>query len=104
MGIDRWTKHPWLKNPWSKHRQAVWRERALDKAAPYPMWMRVGMLALGSHRANGRALYDAGELAGWLDISDLRNEIAKAKTFGWLDGESDAACLIVPSHAVEGGQ
>jgi hypothetical protein len=105
-GIDRWEQFPWNTNPWAKQRQAVWRERALDPTAPYPLWQRVGMVALGAHRKTGRAEFDAGELAQLLGVSNQRqlaNAMKKAKEHGWLDCQSDSTCLIVPAHAVHGG-
>lgn len=104
--MARWLSYPWPKNPWTRHRQAVWRERAFDTSTPYPLWQRVGMLAFGSHRRNGRAEFAEGELAELLGVKNQRhlaNAIKQARDSGWLASESNPLCLIVPSHAVEGG-
>lgn len=103
---DRWAGYPWNTNPWTKHRQSVWRERALDKAAKYPIWVRIGMLALGGHRKTGRADFAPGELKQLLGVasdSHLANELRKAKDAGWITHDSTAMCLTVPAHAVQGG-
>lgn len=88
----------------------MWRERALTPKVKgdgpqYPVWMRIGMLALGCHRKDGEAHFCPGELAQVLGVSEatLRNELKKARDFGWIARESTKTRLIVPPHAVEGG-
>jgi hypothetical protein len=68
--------------------------------------MRIGMLALGSHRKDGYAKFDKGELQQLLDVKNeqqLSNELKKAKQHGWIGNESNATCLVVPAYAVMGG-
>lgn len=120
MDIDRWDKHPWNKNPFNQQRQSVWRERALTPKTKgpktkgpktkgdgpsYPTWMRIGMLALGCHRKDGEAHFMPGELAQLLGVSEatLKNELKKARDYGWLTPDSSKTCLVVPPHAVHGG-
>ena len=100
------------RNTWAKHFQSVWEERAADPA--YPLWCRVGWLALARHKANGHANFQRGQLSqifggfgkdGFkpLDSNNLQRVIRKAKKAGLLDESSCAECLVVPAHAVEGG-
>ncbi len=108
--VERWQNHPWNKNPFNQQRQSVWRERALTPKVKgdgpqYPVWMRIGMLALGCHRKDGEAHFAPGELAQLLGVSEatLKNELKKARDYGWLTTDSSKTCLVVPPHAVHGG-
>lgn len=94
------------------HRQAVWRERAADRAANPSMdnWIRVAALAFGCHRRNGHANFKRGEIAEILGTPGkplsgpaVSNAIRLAKGAGWIAQESNARCLVVPPHAVGGG-
>lgn len=98
-----------LTNPWAKHRQAFWREQAADHNLQ--LWQRVAFMAYGSHRCNGHANFikRERELAHLLGDKNpvpanrLSEAIKKAKDKGWLAAESNARCLVVPIHAIEGG-
>lgn len=99
-------------NTWAKHYQSVWEERANDPA--YPLWCRVAWLAYARHKVNGHANFQRGEIRTLLgsfgkdgfkplDPNNLQRAIRQAKKVGLLDISSGAECLVVPSHAVEGG-
>jgi hypothetical protein len=91
-------------NPWSQHYQSIWRERAVD--LDYPLWQRVAWLAWGTHRSNGHAGFAQGELAeivGAKSSSQLSHALRKAKLKRLLEDESEPQCLIVPAHAIQGG-
>lgn len=99
-----------LQNPFGMHRQSVWYERAQD--GDYPLWQRVGWLAMGSHRGNGHAnfiMYERelalllGKEGEAVPPNRLSEAISKAKLKGLLAIESNARCLVVPPHAIEGG-
>lgn len=95
-----------VENPWTKHRQKPWRNKALDKSAPIPQWLRISFLAYGSHKLNGHAVFQPGDLGRILGINDrnnLQSEIRKAVKYGYLSQESCAECLVVPPHWIEGG-
>jgi hypothetical protein len=100
------------RNTWAKHFQSVWEERAADPA--YPLWCRVAWLAYARHKANGHANFQRGQLGAILgssskdgfkplDPNNLQRAIRQAKKSGLLDISSCAECLVVPSHAIEGG-
>jgi hypothetical protein len=96
------------QNPFGIHRQSVWHERSANPRLPD--WIRIAALAFGSHKANGHAPFKSGELAVYLGLpgqplkpSEVSNAIRLAKTSGWIAEESNARCLVVPPHAVEGG-
>jgi hypothetical protein len=90
----------------------VWKERAADPA--YPIWCRVAWLAYARHKANGHASFQRGQigsiLGGFgkdrfkpLDPNNLQRAIRQPKKAGLLDISSGAECLVVPTHAIEGG-
>jgi hypothetical protein len=100
-------------NVWARHYQHVWAERAADPA--YPLWCRVAWLAFARHKSNGHAAFQRGQIAeifggfgadGFtpLDPSNLQRAIRDAKKAGLLDPSSGTECLVVPAHAIEGGQ
>lgn len=100
------------QNTWAMHYQSVWEERAADPA--YPMWCRVAWLAFARHKTNGHANFERGQLSqifgkfshdGFtpLDANNLQRYIRGAKKAGLLDRSSCAECLVVPSHAIQGG-
>ena len=99
-------------NTWAKHFQSPWEERAADPA--YPLWCRVAWLAYARHKANGHANFQRGQLGAilgrfgkggfdLLDPNNLQRAIRQAKKAGLLDISSCAECLVVPTHAIEGG-
>lgn len=90
-------------NWWSQHYQSIWRERADD--ATLPLWLRVASLAYGTHRGNGHANFGPGEIAAILGkpADRVSRALAQAKRKGWLSRESSARCLVVPPHAITGG-
>lgn len=97
-----------LDNPYAMHRQKVWLERAADPRLD--LWTRVAALAFGRHRRNGHANFGAGEMGNLLGPpgrplkpASVSRAIREAKEYGWIAGESNARCLVVPPHAVEGG-
>lgn len=101
-----------IQNPFAMHRQAVWKERAANRAAnpTMPLWIRVASLAFGCHRANGHAAFKLGEIAELLgkpgeplSAQSVSNAIKLAKNSGWIAQESTSRCLVVPPHAVSGG-
>ena len=103
-----------IPNPWARHYQSVWEERSSNIALP--LWIRVAALAFGSHKANGHANFKRGELAKLLgkpgkdgvwqqpSASTLLHAITHARQAGWLDNASTPRCLVVPAHAVSGGE
>jgi hypothetical protein len=84
--------------------QSVWRERAHDNRISL-VW-RLFSLAAGSHRRNGHATFKEDEIAEILGVSpqQVSNLIADAKRLGLIDARSKARCLVVPPHAIIGGQ
>ncbi|WP_460359489.1 hypothetical protein, partial [Mycobacterium sp. ZZG] len=71
-------------------------------------------LAFARHKANGHAIFAKGQLALLLgrptedgfkpaDKSNVQRAIRAAISNKWLDPESCSECLVVPSHAVQGG-
>ncbi|GAA2089397.1 hypothetical protein GCM10009725_27390 [Aeromicrobium tamlense] len=98
---------------WSKHYRGPWIERAHDPR--HPKWLRVASHAYGTHKRNGHAPLGIGELADLLarvdsttgeflpDMKNAARYVAEAVDRGWLAAGSNGRCLIVPSHAVEGG-
>ncbi|MGP4058499.1 hypothetical protein ACTWP6_27365 [Mycobacterium sp. 4D054] len=101
-----------LDNPFAMHYQSVWEERAAQR--DMPMWARVSFLAFARHKANGHAIFAKGQLALLLgrptedgfkpaDKSNVQRAIRAAISNKWLDPESCSECLVVPSHAVQGG-
>lgn len=93
------------QNPWSGHYQSVWHERAGDVRLPY--WLRVAALAYGSHKANGHATFNPGDVALVLGTPEasmsrmnVKRAIDKAIEYGWLRAGSTSLCLMVPSYAI----
>ena len=99
---------------WSAHYQDVWLERTHNR--DLPAWLRVAFLAYGSHRANGHAPFEQGDVGLVLgsvdrvtgeirpaDKANVQRAIRNAVKAGWLAEGSSARCLVVPGHAVEGG-
>lgn len=102
------------RNPWGRHYQTVWEERAGDPRMP--LWFRVIALAYGKHRANGHAMFKAGQVGLVLgradpvtgelvplDRGNVSRAIRTAVEYGLLDKSSGSRCLVVPGHAIEGG-
>jgi hypothetical protein len=97
-----------LEDPFAFHYQSVWAARALDMRDPLPLWQRVAFLGFGKHNKHGRANFAQGELFAKLEKfgvtrADLSRAIATAKKRGYIDGASDARCLVMPPYAVTGG-
>lgn len=102
-----------VPNPWVKHFQSAWENRAAD--ARLPLWLRVASLAYARHEANGHANFHTGDLS-WIlgkssaDGSDftrrdrhtIRDAVATAVRYGFLDEESCSTCLVVPRGTTEG--
>jgi MarR family len=90
-------------NPWAAHYQSAWRERAGDTRLD--LWLRVAALAFAHHKRNGHANFESGEIAKILGVSaqSVSRAIKKAKELGFIAGESNARCLVVPPWAVWGG-
>lgn len=99
------------RNLWAAHYQTTWHERSGDPRLPY--WLRVAALAYGSHKANGHALFNAGQIALVLATADpetgeikpldkgsVQRAIRSAVDYGWLAADSCSRCLIVPGHAI----
>lgn len=99
---------------WSRQYQDVWLERTADRSLP--AWLRVAFLAYGSHRANGHAPFEDGDVGLMLgsvdrttgeirpaDKANVQRAIRNAVKAGWLAEGSSSRCLIVPGHAIEGG-
>jgi hypothetical protein len=99
---------------WAKHYQSSWQERAANPRLP--LWLRVAALAYGNHRANGHAVFRAGEVAlavstvdtatgeiNTPDRRDVHDAVRVAVEYGWLAQGSGTTCLVVPAHAVSGG-
>lgn len=100
-------------NWWARHYQAPWQEKAGNP--DLPKWFRVFALALGSHKANGHATFQPGDVSavlGRVDLTtgeftpdrDVRKHIATAVRYGLLAKGSSVRCLVVPAHSVEGGR
>jgi hypothetical protein len=101
-------------NWWAMHRQSVWLERSATPSLPD--WIRVAARAFACHKADGRAQFSAHDLSDflgapggdgeWQRISapQVSNAIKLAKKAGWIAEESNARCLVVPPHAVQGGR
>jgi hypothetical protein len=102
-----------MTNPWDRQYQSVWLERSADTSLDN--WLRLFALALGRHRANGHANFAPGEIAQCLgkvgpnnefrplSNSSVSNAIRLAKDRGWITTESNARCIVMPPHAVAGG-
>lgn len=101
-------------NSWKKSYQSPWDEHALDHKN-HPDWFRVWALAVARSVANGHAVFPPGEIAkslgapgidgGWLPKAPtgVSQAIRLAKQKGLLDPSSNARCLVLPSHAWQGG-
>ncbi len=101
-------------NPWTSHYQSVWTERG--KNPELPQWLRLACLAFGRHKPNGHAHFAEGELAKLLSTrgkdgavtvpssQSVSGYIKTAKHFEFIDQSSTARCLVVPPHAITGGQ
>jgi hypothetical protein len=102
------------RNGWARHYQAAWHERSGDPR--FPLWLRVSALAYGSHRANGHAMFKAGQVALVLAKVDettgeilvprkqhVHRAIETAIEYGFLEKGSGTRCLVVPGHAIVGG-
>lgn len=92
------------------HQQAVWEEKARDPHVD--LWLRVSFLAMGAHKKNGHAcFFNAEEIAGRTtphgkaapDVREIRRAVKAARERGWLAGQSNTKCLIVPPHWISGG-
>jgi hypothetical protein len=101
-----------LENPYGMHCQAEWGARAGNPV--HPLWLRVAAFAYARHRRNGHANFEPGELSWilgkpgdgkWDDVPTPRvsEAIKLAKQYAWIAEESNAKCLVVPGHAVQGG-
>jgi hypothetical protein len=99
-------------NPWAKHYQSAWENRSANHRLP--KWLRIACLAYGRHEPNGHARFQRGELCIILgtppkggqpfrraDPATIRDAIATAIKYEWLDKDSCAECLIVPSHEIQ---
>jgi hypothetical protein len=102
------------QNSWARHYQSAWHERSGDPR--FPLWLRVSALAYGSHRANGHAMFKAGQVALVLskidpetgevlvpDSGNVSHAIERAIEYGFLEKGSGTRCLVVPGHAIVGG-
>src|SRR5690242_3878184 len=102
-----------LQDPFAMHKQNVWLERARSSALP--AWQRVACLAFGTHGVNGHANLAPGEIADLLGTDTRTGEIRPvprqtvhrairtAVARGWLAQGSTTRCLVIPSHAIGGG-
>lgn len=100
-------------NSWVKSYQSVWDQIALDHI--HPDWFRVLALAVARAHANGHANFASGEVAkalgqtgidgAWMPKAStgVSQAISLAKNKGLLDPRSNARCLVLPSHAWQGG-
>jgi hypothetical protein len=100
-------------NPYARHYQAAWDNRAANHHLP--LWVRIVCLAYGRHKANGHAVFGRGDLT-WIlgtpphdgkpfqraNRQAVRNAIAAAVKYGFLDDGSCTECLVVPGHAIQG--
>ncbi len=94
---------------WSAHAQDHWLEFAGHPW--FPDYLRVTFVAYGRHAANGHARLERGELARFLvrktgvlpDHRTVWSAVQKAARLGYLLEESNALCLVVGSHHVQGG-
>ena len=104
---------------YSRHQMSWWLEQAANPRLP--LHSRLYALALGSHRANGHALFHRGSRTRPGDIAVtlgtdrytgevvpvaphyVRRLIDQLVDWGQLEDGSNAACLIVPRHAVSLG-
>ncbi|WP_432477200.1 hypothetical protein [Nocardioides sp. GXQ0305] len=103
----------WGSDAFAFHRQAAWHADALNPR--FPLALRVAYLAMGTHRANGHAVFKQGEVAAVLgrvdedghhapaDRRTVYRAIRQAIDFGMLAEGSGALCLIVPRHRIAGG-
>ena len=101
-------------NSWIRSYQSVWDEVALDHEK-HPDWFRVFALAVARAGANGHANFASGEVADVLGETGLdgtwipkpstgvSQTISLAKSKGLLCIRSNARCLVLPSHAWQGG-
>lgn len=104
-----------IENPFAMHYQSVWLERVADRR--FPAWARVAFLAFGSHKANGHARFKPGQVGLLLgavnpdtgevkpmDKHNVQRAIRVAIESGWLREGSSSLCLVVPAHAIRGGE
>lgn len=78
----------------------------------FPDYLRVTFVAYGRHAANGHARLEREELRFFLvrrdgtlpDRRAVTRAIARAVDLELINDTSNALCLVVPSHAVQGGQ
>lgn len=94
-----------LKPPWVKHSQDEYNRLASRELTP--AFLRVVMYAMGNHKANLHCELKRGALAEFLGrdgkkYRHVEDAIAKAVEVGLLDAASQATCLVVPTHLVEG--
>lgn len=102
------------QKPWDRHYLDHWLEKTANRELP--AWVRVSLLAYGSHRANGHAPFKPGDIALVLgtvdkatgeirpmDKSNVQREIRRAVQAGWLDDRSSSLCLVVLGHQITGG-
>jgi hypothetical protein len=95
---------------WSAHSQDHWLDRAGDHR--FPDFLRIVFVAYGRHRANGHAKLDRGDLAYYLvredgslpDRRTVYKGIRRAVDLGLILDISNALCLVVSSHDVQGGK
>ncbi len=100
------------RGTWSKHFHEAYLE---DAANPkYPKAIRVAFLAYGTHKANGHARFkrrEVGRLLGEFDQQGtfvdadryaVNRAINTAIEYGLLSPGSNALCLIVPGHRIQG--
>lgn len=94
---------------WSAHAQDHWLEFAGNPH--FPDYLRVTFVAYGRHAANGHAKLEREELARFLvrtngvipDHRSVWSSVQKAIRLGYLAEDSNALCLVVSSHVVQGG-
>jgi hypothetical protein len=94
---------------WAAHAQDHWLVFAGNPN--FPDYLRITFVAYARHAGNGHARLERGELAHYLvrkngTLPDHRGvwaALQKAIRLGYLLEESQALCLVVSSHHVQGG-
>ncbi|MFD7231219.1 hypothetical protein [Streptomyces sp. NPDC059881] len=102
-----------IEQPFTQLYQEAFVSRALDPELKLPKWQRLAFLALGRHARNGHAVFDPGELAGYLgtyapetgevipaSVKSVDNAIRDAIKNDMLDPSSVAGCLVPPIDMV----
>lgn len=95
---------------WAAHAQDHWLHFAGNPN--FPDYLRVTFVAYGRHAANGHARLNRGELLHFLmrkdgtlpDRRKANSAVSEAVDLGYLAVGSGLLCLVVPAHAVQGGQ